>query len=31
VVGEPLELVQLTVTRAETGEIYLTANYGEEA
>lgn len=28
--GEPLELVFATVKRAETGEIYLTANYGGE-
>lgn len=26
--GEPLQLVSLTVKRAESGEIYLTANYG---
>lgn len=28
--GEPLALVSLTVKRAETGEIYLTAKYGGE-
>lgn len=28
--GQPLELVSLTVKRAESGEIYLTANYGGE-
>ncbi len=28
--GAPLELISLTVKRAETGEIYLTADYGEE-